>query len=65
MSVRFLFCVLAKCFAILYVETLILLITVWMGILGLCSFSCAFNFGCNGFFWVKNLFFICDFIASL
>ena len=58
MSARCLFSILAKCFGALYVGALILLITVRMGIIGLCSFSCAFNVWGDGFFWIKNLIFL-------
>jgi hypothetical protein len=35
----------------------ILLITRWIRILGLCSFSCAFSVGCEGFFWIRYFIF--------
>ena len=51
LSVRFLFSILTCCFVILYVGALIMLITRRIGILSLCSFSCALSVGGESFFW--------------
>jgi hypothetical protein len=58
--VRYLFSTLTCCFAIFYVGALILLINGRIGILSLCSFSCAFSAGGEGLFWFK--YFICVYL---
>jgi hypothetical protein len=45
------------CFAILYVVACLLLTTGQMGMSDLCSFSCAFSVGGEGFFWVRCFMF--------
>ena len=44
-----------KCFAILYVGALMLLITGLIGLPGLCSFIWAFSMGGCGFFCIRYL----------
>ena len=49
--------ILTRCFDILYVGVFMLLITGRIGMLGLFNFSCAFNVGGEGFFWVRYFIF--------